>query len=256
MVPCRSSAVIQASGAAGTTVRSTPFGILPPCSRMKRSAGNRFRPGAEAGDGLHRAIRLADQDRRDAGDIDQVRQQHAERDAGGAAGIDRVAARLQHREAGGGGQVVAGRDGMAGAVEGGAGGVHGRGASGLREASACAGRACQFPPRAGQAGGKPRRPPCPKETPVLLSRDARGVVTVTLNRPQVGNAYNEALLRALIAGLDELRADAAVRALVHPRRGPAFRRRGRHQLAGRGRRLRAGARPTSARWPQPSPCRS
>jgi methylglutaconyl-CoA hydratase len=52
------------------------------------------------------------------------------------------------------------------------------------------------------------------ENPVLLARDARGVVTVTLNRPQVGNAYNEALLRALIEGLDALRADATVRALV------------------------------------------
>ena len=40
IVPWRSSAVIQASGAAGTTVRSTPSGILPPCSRMNRSAGN------------------------------------------------------------------------------------------------------------------------------------------------------------------------------------------------------------------------
>jgi len=54
----------------------------------------------------------------------------------------------------------------------------------------------------------------PEAPPVLLSRDPRGIVTVTLNRPQVGNAYNEALLRALIAGLDSLRADATVRALV------------------------------------------
>ena len=37
MVPWRSSAVIQASGAAGTTVRSTPAGICPPCARAKRS---------------------------------------------------------------------------------------------------------------------------------------------------------------------------------------------------------------------------
>lgn len=50
--------------------------------------------------------------------------------------------------------------------------------------------------------------------PVLLDIDAHGVATATLNRPQVGNAYNEDLLHALIAGLDRLRADSAVRALV------------------------------------------
>ena len=37
MVPWRSSAVIQASGAAGTTVRNTPDGISP--AAWKRSAG-------------------------------------------------------------------------------------------------------------------------------------------------------------------------------------------------------------------------
>ncbi len=42
MVPWRRSAVIQASGAAGTTVRRTPSGIFPPCSRMNKSAGRVF----------------------------------------------------------------------------------------------------------------------------------------------------------------------------------------------------------------------
>ena len=37
MVPWRSSAVIQASGAAGATVRSRPTGMCPSCSRWKRS---------------------------------------------------------------------------------------------------------------------------------------------------------------------------------------------------------------------------
>ncbi|WP_198369797.1 enoyl-CoA hydratase-related protein [Roseomonas rosulenta] len=50
--------------------------------------------------------------------------------------------------------------------------------------------------------------------PVLLSVDARGIATATLNRPAKGNAYDEDLLAALIAGLDRLRDDAAVRALV------------------------------------------
>ena len=36
------------------------------------------------------------------------------------------------------------------------------------------------------------------EPPVLLTRDARGVATATLNRPARGNAYDEAMLGALI----------------------------------------------------------
>ena len=49
---------------------------------------------------------------------------------------------------------------------------------------------------------------------VLLDIDARGVATATLNRPEVGNAYNEEMLGALIAGLTALAPDPAVRALV------------------------------------------
>ncbi|MDR3533390.1 MAG: enoyl-CoA hydratase-related protein [Rhodopila sp.] len=52
------------------------------------------------------------------------------------------------------------------------------------------------------------------EPVVLLSTDARGVATVTLNRPEVGNAYNAAMLDALIQGLTDLAADPAVRCLV------------------------------------------
>lgn len=52
------------------------------------------------------------------------------------------------------------------------------------------------------------------EPPVLLAVDARGIATATLNRPTVGNAYNEDLLNALIAGLDTLQGNPAVRALV------------------------------------------
>lgn len=50
--------------------------------------------------------------------------------------------------------------------------------------------------------------------PVLLAVDDRGIATATLNRPAKGNAYDEDLLAALIAGLDRLREDDAVRALV------------------------------------------
>ena len=46
------------------------------------------------------------------------------------------------------------------------------------------------------------------QPPVLLSVDARGVATATLNRPEVGNAYNAAMLDALIEALPRLAADA------------------------------------------------
>ena len=49
---------------------------------------------------------------------------------------------------------------------------------------------------------------------VLLDLAPSGIATVTLNRPDIGNAYNEDLLDALIAGLVRLAPDPAVRALV------------------------------------------
>jgi methylglutaconyl-CoA hydratase len=61
---------------------------------------------------------------------------------------------------------------------------------------------------------------------VLLDVDARGVATATLNRPEMGNAYNEDLLHELIAGLRSLAPDPAVRCLV---------------LRGAGRHFQAGA---------------
>ncbi len=78
--------------------------------------GQRLRPPAEAGDALDRSVREPDHDRRHAGDIDQVRLQHAQAHAGGHTGVDRVAARLQDGEARRRGQIMAGRNGMAGAV--------------------------------------------------------------------------------------------------------------------------------------------
>ena len=48
----------------------------------------------------------------------------------------------------------------------------------------------------------------------LLAIDARGVATLTLNRPAVANAYDEALLRALTEALGRIADDRAVRALV------------------------------------------
>ena len=63
------------------------------------------------------------------------------------------------------------------------------------------------------------------EAPVLLAADARGVATVTLNRPERGNAYDEAMLGALAVGLERLVDHAAVRAVV-------IRGAGRHFQAG------------------------
>jgi methylglutaconyl-CoA hydratase len=63
------------------------------------------------------------------------------------------------------------------------------------------------------------------QSPILLATDSRGIATVTLNRPDVGNAYNAAMLNALIAGLTDLAADRAVHCLV-------IRGAGRHFQAG------------------------
>ncbi len=50
--------------------------------------------------------------------------------------------------------------------------------------------------------------------PVLVEVDARGTATATLNRPEVGNAYDEDLLAALIAALRRAGEDPAIRCLV------------------------------------------
>jgi methylglutaconyl-CoA hydratase len=52
------------------------------------------------------------------------------------------------------------------------------------------------------------------QPPVLLDVDPRGVAVATLNRPEVGNAYNAAMLDALLEALPRLAADASVRCLV------------------------------------------
>lgn len=62
--------------------------------------------------------------------------------------------------------------------------------------------------------------------PVLLSRDARNVVTATFNRPEVNNAYNGDLIQGVIDGLKALEADKTARMLL---------------LKGNGRHFQAGA---------------
>jgi len=69
---------------------------------------------------------------------------------------------------------------------------------------------------------KPGSGPSEAEPLLRLERDARGVVTLTLNRPQAFNALSEALLAALQRELDTLEADESARALVLAGAGKAF----------------------------------
>lgn len=57
---------------------------------------------------------------------------------------------------------------------------------------------------------------------LLRSIDRRGVAMLTLNRPEKGNAYNQALLDALVAEIGELGADPAVRVIVLRASGKHF----------------------------------
>jgi enoyl-CoA hydratase/carnithine racemase len=61
------------------------------------------------------------------------------------------------------------------------------------------------------------------EDPLLLTqRDARGVVTLTLNRPQAFNSLSEAMIDALQTELDALAGDESLRVLVIGAAGKAF----------------------------------
>jgi enoyl-CoA hydratase/carnithine racemase len=60
------------------------------------------------------------------------------------------------------------------------------------------------------------------ETPVRVARDARGVVTLTLNRPDAFNALSEAMLDALQAELERIAVDESVRVVVIAAAGRAF----------------------------------
>lgn len=57
---------------------------------------------------------------------------------------------------------------------------------------------------------------------VLNTRDARGVVTLTLNRPQAFNSLSQALLAALQTELDQLKNDTSARVVVLAAAGKAF----------------------------------
>jgi enoyl-CoA hydratase/carnithine racemase len=57
---------------------------------------------------------------------------------------------------------------------------------------------------------------------VLLRHDADGIATLTLNRPAARNALSMGLMQALLAELDAIDADAAVKIVVIAGAGPAF----------------------------------
>ncbi|WP_119680182.1 enoyl-CoA hydratase/isomerase family protein [Indioceanicola profundi] len=57
---------------------------------------------------------------------------------------------------------------------------------------------------------------------VLVARDGRGVATVTLNRPEVHNAFNDAVIAELHRVWDELGGDGDVRVVLLRGNGPSF----------------------------------
>jgi methylglutaconyl-CoA hydratase len=57
---------------------------------------------------------------------------------------------------------------------------------------------------------------------VLVATDSRGVATVTLNRPKLRNAFNEALIEALCASFERLGGDPRVRVVVLAGAGKVF----------------------------------
>ena len=62
-----------------------------------------------------------------------------------------------------------------------------------------------------------------REEPIVLrSKDARGLVTLRLNRPQAFNALSEAMLETLQREFDAIAADESVRVVVLAAEGKAF----------------------------------
>src|SRR6266550_4747824 len=74
--------------------------------------------------------------------------------------------------------------------------------------------------------------------PVLWDLDARGVATVTLNRPEVNNAYDAGLINGVLAAMDELGKKPHLRVVV-------LRGNGKHFQAGADLKWINGVRPKS-----------
>src|SRR5436309_14332645 len=84
--------------------------------------------------------------------------------------------------------------------------------------------------------------------PVLWTSDARGVATVTLNRPEVNNAYDGALIEGVLAAIDELGKQPNLRVAV-------LRGNGKHFQAGADPKWINGVRPQSLRRTRTRPAR-
>lgn len=57
---------------------------------------------------------------------------------------------------------------------------------------------------------------------LLTTQDARGVATVTLNRPELHNAFDDALISDLTTELNRIEADASVRIVILAANGKSF----------------------------------
>jgi methylglutaconyl-CoA hydratase len=60
------------------------------------------------------------------------------------------------------------------------------------------------------------------EPVILSSADARGVATVTLNRPEIRNAFNEVLIGELLSTFERIATDPKVRLMVLTGNGKTF----------------------------------
>ena len=74
--------------------------------------------------------------------------------------------------------------------------------------------------------------------PVLWNLDERGVATVTLNRPEVNNAYDGGLIQGVLAAMDDLGGKPSLRVVV-------LRGNGKHFQAGADLKWINGVRPKS-----------
>lgn len=57
---------------------------------------------------------------------------------------------------------------------------------------------------------------------VICATDKRGVATLTLNRPALHNAFDDALIESLLLALAAIEDDPAVRAVVLRSEGKSF----------------------------------
>src|ERR1700750_176460 len=93
--------------------------------------------------------------------------------------------------------------------------------------------ACRQPPN------HPTRKSSMSANPVLWSLDERGVATVTLNRPEVNNAYDAGLINGVLSAMDDLGKKPHLRVVV-------LKGNGKHFQAGADLKWINGVRPKSA----------